>query len=149
MGGDASEALGAREVAGTFVMPKGMTRRMTGVAAAGVVGGVVGGMVAQGASAAKRYEGAPDFGTLGYVAVTDGEVAIVRGKRGLLSPRVGDEVVARAARSDIASAELDPGALKAALRIAFADGGWWEFEVPKVNRKTAQAVVRALGGSAG
>jgi hypothetical protein len=146
MASDASEALGAPEVAGTFVSPKGLTKRMTGIAAAGAVGGVVGGMAAAGRSGAKGFEGAPPFGTIGYVAVSASEVAIVRAKTGLLKPKVGSEVVARAPRSEVASAELEGGALKAALRIGFADGGWWEFEVPKIYRKTAEQVVGALGG---
>ncbi len=149
MAGDASAALGAPEVAGSFVSPKGLTKRMTGVAAAGVVGGVAGGMVAAGGSAAKGFEGAPPFGTIGYVAVTASEVAIVRGKSGLLKPKVGTEIVARVPRGEIASAELEGGALKAALTIRFADGGWWEFEIPKIYRKTAEQVVRTLGGRVG
>jgi len=146
MAADASQALGAPQVAGTFVSPKGLTRRMTGVAAGGVVGGVIGGMAASAASAGKGYEGAPEFGTIGYVAVTADEIAIVKGKTGLFKPKVGSDVIARSPRSDIASVELDPGALKAALKVQFADGGWWEFEVPKIHRKTAQQVVAALGG---
>ncbi|MGH3104972.1 MAG: hypothetical protein ACRDN6_12840 [Gaiellaceae bacterium] len=146
MAADATEALGAPEVAGTFVSPKGLTKRMTGVAAGGVAGGVIGGMVAQARATAKKYEGAPQFGTVGYVAVSADEVAIVEAKKGLMKPKVGSEVVARAQRSEVATAELDPGALKAGLKIAFADGGYWEFEVPKIYRKTAERVVQALGG---
>lgn len=147
MAGDAADALGAPEVAGSFVSAKGLTGRMAKVAASGVVGGVIGGMAAQAAATGKKYDGAPDFGTTGYVAVSAEEVAIVQAKKGLMKPKVGSEVIARAPRSEIASAELDPGALKSALKIEFADGGWWEFEVPKIYRKSAEQVVRALGGS--
>ena len=149
MAADATHALGAPQVAGTFVSPKGHTARMTGVAAGGLVGGVAGGMAAAAASTARGYEGAPPFGTIGYVAVTANEVAIVRGKTGLFKPKVGSEVIARGSRSEVASAELDPGALKAALRIGFADSGWWEFEIPKIYRRTAEQVVRELGDPAG
>lgn len=38
------------------------------------------------------------------------------------------------------------GVLKADLRFRFADGCAWEFEVPKIYRKTAERVVRELGG---
>jgi hypothetical protein len=147
MAADAADALGAPQVAGTFVSPKGLTKRMTGAAAGSVIGGVVGRVAAT--AAMGGHEGAPSFGTIGYVAVTADEVAIVRGKAGLFKPKVGSEVVARVARSEVASAELDPGALKAALKIEFSDSGWWEFEVPKVHRKTAEQVVRALGGRVG
>ena len=136
---DASEALGAPEVAGTFVSPKGLTRRMTGAVAGGAVGDVIAGSAS---------EGAPSFGTVGYVAVSANEVAIVQAKKGAFKPKVGSEVIARAPRSEITSVELDPGALKAALKIGFADGRAWEFEVPKIYRKTAEQVVRALGGRA-
>ena len=142
---DAAEALGAPEVAGTFVSPKGLTKRMTGMAAAGVVGG----SLAAGAATPMKFDGAPSFGTVGYVAVSADEVAIVQAKKGAFKPKVGSEVIARAPRSEVASVELDPGALKAALKIGFADGGGWEFEVPKIYRKTAEQVVRALGGTAG
>ena len=143
MAADASDVLGAPQVAGSFVTPKGLTKRMAGVAAAGVVGGIAGGMAAQ-AAATRKYEGAPDFGVIGYVAVTADEVAIVKGKQGLMKPKIGSDVIARAPRSEVASVELDPGALKAALKITFANGGWWQFEVPKIYRKTAQQVVSAL-----
>ena len=143
MAADAAHALGAPQVAGTFVSPKGLTKQLTAATAAGVVGGAIARGVA---AAATRQDGAPSFGTLGYVAVTADEVAIVRGKAGLFKPKVGSEVVSRVARSEVTSAELDPGALKAALKIEFRDGGWWEFEVPKVHRKTAEQVVGALAG---
>jgi hypothetical protein len=139
MAADASQALGAPQVAGTFVSPKGLTRKMTGAAAGGVVGAVIGGM-----GGAKET---PAFGNLGYVAVTADELAIVKGKSGLFKPKVGTEVIARAPRGEVASVELDRGALKSALKIQFADGGSWEFEVPKVHKKTAEAVTTALGGS--
>jgi hypothetical protein len=142
MAADATEALGAPEIAGSFVSPKGLTTRLTGAAAAGMVGGVVGRAAVTHIS--QKHEGAPSFGTIGYVAVTADEVAIVRGKTGLMKPKVGAEVVARVPRSEVASVELDPGALKAALKIGFVNGGWWEFEVPKIYRKTAQQVVQTL-----
>ncbi len=147
MASDASDVLGAPELAGTFVSPKGLTKQMTGATAAGMVGGAVGRAVVT--AAARRHEGAPSFGTIGYIAVSADEVAIVRGKTGLMKPKVGTEVIARLPRREVASVELDPGMLKAALKIGFADGGWWEFEVPKIYRKTAEQLVRALGGRVG
>jgi hypothetical protein len=136
--GDASEALGAAEVAGTFVSAKGLTKRMAAVATGGVVGGVVGGMAAQAVNTARRYEGAPDFGTTGYVAVTADEVAIVRAKTGLMKPKVGSEVVARAPRTEVTSAELEKGALKAALKIEFVDGSRDEPRTSRCDRPRAR-----------
>jgi hypothetical protein len=141
MAKNASDVLGADELAGCFVSPKGLTKKMTGSTAAGMVAGVAGRVAADKALGA---EGAPSFGTLGYVAVTANELAIVKGKMGLLKPSVGDEVIARVARDQIASVVLDGGMLKAELKIGFAGGGGWEFEVPKVHRKDAESVVRVL-----
>jgi hypothetical protein len=138
---NAAEVLGMPELAGCFVSPKGLTKKMTGAAAAGMVAGLAGTATA---NATIGKEGAPSFGTLGYVAVTATEVAIVKGKTGLLKPSVGSEVIARVSREQIASVELQPGALKAALKIGFADGGRWEFEVPKVHRKNAERVAHVL-----
>lgn len=139
---DAGKALGSAEVAGSFVSPKGLTRQLTARAAGGEFGGIAG-TVGAVAATSGPYEGAPQFGTVGYVAVTGDEVAVHRGKMGLLKPKVGD-LVERVPRSEVASAELDGGALKAALFIRFANGGEWEFEVPKIHRKTAERVVDAL-----
>jgi hypothetical protein len=138
---DASEALGSAEVAGCFVSPKGLTKKMTGATAAGMVAGVAG-RAAVNAMAGEG--GAPPFGSLGYVAVTGTELAIVKGKSGAFKPSVGNEVIARAPRDQITSVELDGGMLKAALKIGFVGGGQWEFEIPKVHRKSAELVVRAL-----
>ncbi len=148
MADDASGALGSPQIAGTFVSPKGLTKRMTGDAAMRAVGrGITGSAVAPGTHG--PYDGAPSFGTVGYVAVTDDELAIVQGKTGAMKPKVGSEVIARVARSAISSVQLEPHTLTASLKIGFADGGSWEFEVPKKYRPTAQEVVRALGGGTG
>jgi len=69
----------------------------------------------------------------------------VQGKTGAMKPKVGADVIARMARSTVTSVELDPHMLTASLKIGFADGGSWEFEVPKKYRPTAQEVVQALG----
>jgi hypothetical protein len=140
MAEDASAALGAPQLAGSFVGPKGLTRSMTARAA----GGAVGAALAGGAG----HEGTPSFGRVGYLAVSDGELALVKAKSAMLGLKMKptEEVLARVPRNEVASAELDKGALKSALRIDFTGGGAWEFEIPKANRKTAEQVVGALGG---
>jgi hypothetical protein len=105
--------------------------------------------MAAAAAAGGPYEGAPQFGTVGYLAVSADTVAIIRGKMGLLRPKVGSEVAGRVARTDVASVDLVPGVLKSSLRIAFTNGGSWEFEIPRIYRKTAEHVVRTLGGRVG
>jgi hypothetical protein len=146
MASNATDLLGAVELTGTFVSPKGFTKRLTGATAAGMVGGAVARTAVN--VAAARHQGAPAFGNIGYVAVTEGEVALIRGKSGLIKPKMGTEVIARLPRDAVASAELDPGALKAALKLGFTDGGFWEFEVPKIYRKTAEQVARTLADQA-
>lgn len=148
MAEDASAALGSPQLAGTFVSPKGLTKRVTGDVAMRQVGRAVTGSAVSSGSGGS-FGGAPAFGQVGYVAVTADEVAIVEGKAGMMKPKVGDKVIARMPRSQIASVELDPKMLTAALKIGFTGGDSWEFEVPKKYRETAQQVVAALSVPAG
>jgi hypothetical protein len=149
MAGQASNALGAPEIAGTLVNPKGMAKKMTASTAGMVAAG------AAGSFAAKRltglpYDGAPDvpyFGRVGYVAVTVDEVALVKTKTGLMKMKVSDEVLARAPRAEVTSAELDKGRLLSHLKIVFANGVNWEFDVPTKEKRSAERVVEALGGT--
>jgi hypothetical protein len=138
---NASEALGSAEFAGCFVSPKGLTKKMTGATAAGMVAGVAGRAAA---NLAMGDGAAPPFGSVGYVAVTSTELAIVKAKMGAFKPSVGNEVIARVGRDQIASVTLDGGMLKAALKIGFVNGAQWEFEIPKAHRKDAEYVVAAL-----
>jgi hypothetical protein len=142
MASNASEALGAQEFAGSFVSPKGLTKKMTGATAAGMVGGIAGRLVADKAIA--RDPAAPAFGNLGYLAVTATEFAIVKGKSGLFKPSVGTEVFVRVPRAEIASAAIEGKMLTGLLTITFTDGVSWQFEVPKVHRGTAEHLVAVL-----
>lgn len=149
MADDASAVLGAPEIAGTFVNPKGMTKKVTASVAGGVVGGVAGNMAVSLATG-PAYKGAaevPNFGRVAYVAASADEIALVKTKSGMLKMKLTDEALARVPRSEIASSELDQGTLLSHLTIVFTNGVTWEFDVPKANKKTAQALVRALGGT--
>jgi hypothetical protein len=149
MAADASQALGAPEVAGTFVNPSGLTKKMTASVAGGQIGGAVG-SVAANVIAGRTSGGAaemPGFGRVGYVAVSENEVALVKTKTGALKMKISDEVLARVPRAEVASVELDQGVLLSHLKIAFTNGVIWQFDVPKQGKKTAQGVVRALGGT--
>jgi hypothetical protein len=64
-----------------------------------------------------------------------------------LKMKISDEVLARVPRAEVASADLDQGVLLSHLKISFANGVIWHFDVPKQGKKTAQEVVRALGGT--
>ena len=89
----------------------------------------------------------PAFGRVGYVAVSADEIALVKTKSGLIKMKISEEVLARKQRSLISSVVMDKGALKSTLRIQFADGAEWVFDVPKANHRGAVQVVEALGGS--
>lgn len=145
MANDASAALGAPEIAGTLVNPKGFTKKRV----AGVAGREVAGLVGSAAAAlatrdrAKGASDLPAFGRVGYVAVSATEVAVVKTKFGWkMTPT--DEALARVSRSELASAELDEGRMVSHLRLRFDNGQLWEFDVPRSDKKTARAVVAAL-----
>jgi hypothetical protein len=149
MAENASIALGAPEIAGTLVNPKGLTKKMTAATAGGEIGGAVGSLAAsviagQDSSAATDL---PNFGRVGYVAASETEIALVKTKTGAFKMKVSDEVLARAPRSEVRSIELDQGKLLSHLTIAFDNGVRWQFDIPKAAKKTAQGLVRALGGS--
>ncbi len=149
MAGDASAALGAPELAGTLVNPKGLTKKMTAAAAGSVAGGAIGNFAAR-RMTGDANAGAPDvpnFGRVGYLAVTDGEIALVKTTTGAFKMKIGDEVLARVPRSEIAAVDWDGGLMLSHLKIAFANGVLWEFDIPRQAKKTAEAFVRVLAPS--
>ena len=103
MADDATAALGAPEIAGTMVNPKGMTKKVTASVAGGVVGGIAG-TFAAGMATGGAYAGAPEvpnFGRVGYVAASADSVALVKTKSGAFKMKVTDESLAtRPARGD-------------------------------------------------
>jgi hypothetical protein len=148
MANDASAALGAPEIAGTLVNPAGYMKKRVARAAGREVAGFVG-SAAAGLAARDSHKGAsglPDFGRVGYVAVSATEVAVVKTKLGW-KMKPTDEALARASRSELASVELEEGRMVSHLRLRFASGQIWEFDVPKSDKKTARAVVAALESS--
>jgi hypothetical protein len=149
MANDASAALGAPQLAGTLVNPRGYAKntvaRVAGAEVAGLAGTVAAGIATRGGGAATPD--LPDFGRVGYVAVSATEVVVVRTKTGLLKMSPTDIALARAPRSELVSAELDEGKLLSHLVIRLADGKRWEFDVPKANKKTAKEVVATLAAA--
>jgi hypothetical protein len=136
MGRDASQLLGAQQLAGAVVMPRGyawadLASSFVGPAAKKIV--------------REHPSETPRFPRSAFLAVTDREVALMRlGRGGWKNGRPG-EVLARVPRSDIASARVSPGVLRTNLTISFTDGGRWEFEVSPLIRSTVVRIVRALG----
>lgn len=134
-GGDASAGLGSPELAGSFVNPRGLANKLTAANARAVRGDADG-----------CAPDVPRFGRVGYLSVTRDELAIVKVKSAFRT-RVTDVVLAHVARTAISSVEFDGGVLLSHLTISFDNDVVWEFDVPKVNKKTAEQVVRELGGT--
>jgi hypothetical protein len=135
--------------AGTLVNPKGMTKKVTASVAGGEIAGVAGNLAAN-LTTGGAYSGAPEvpnFGRVGYVGVNANELALVKTKSGAFKMKVTDEVLASAPRTDIAASELDQGKLLSHLKIEFTNGVTWEFDIPKMAKKTAQELVTELGGA--
>ena len=111
MASDASQALGAPEIGGALVNPRGFTKRAIAMGAGGAVGAAIGSAVMarqQGEATSGAVE-LPKFGRVGYVAATENEVALVKTKSGLIKMKVTDQVLARAPRSEVDSVEFDKG----------------------------------------
>jgi hypothetical protein len=147
MAADGSAALGAPELAGTLVNPKGYTKKTVARVAGGEIAGLAGSSAAALLTRGRPVPDLPDFGRVGYVAVSVDDVALIKTKAGL-KMRPTSTVLARAPRSDLASAELDEGRLISHLRLHFTDGQLWEFDIPRSDKRTARAVVGALNGAA-
>jgi hypothetical protein len=144
MAGDGTAALGAPEIAGTMVNPRGFTKKMS----VGAIGGVVGAVAATAvASRSSKAADVPAFGRVAYLAASETEVALIKTKSGALKMKVTGEVLARAPRAEIETVELKDGKLIAHLRLQFANGTVWEFDVPKIGKKHAKQLVLALDGN--
>lgn len=132
MAKDASRVLGTQQLAGSIVNARTMVRKLT-----------AGSMDAVAAPAGMGAPELPHFGRVGFLAVTRDEIAIVTTKNAALWTRIGDRVLARVPRSQVASVELESGLLSR-LDIAFENGVVWELDIPRLNRGTTEAVVREL-----
>jgi hypothetical protein len=130
---DASGALGAPELAGSFVNPRGLAKKLTAPGAS-AAGGDLG-----------SAPGLPRFGRVGYLSLTRDEIAIVEVKSGFRT-RITDRVLARVPRTAISSVDFDGGLLLSHLTIAFDNDVVWQLDIPKVNKRTAERVVRELSG---
>lgn len=149
MAADGSAALGAPEIAGTLVNPKGLMKKTVARTAGREVAGLLGSTAAVLATRDrdKGVADVPDFGRVGYVAVSATEVVLVKTKYGWkMMPT--DEALARAPRSELESVEWDEGRIVSHLTLNFAGGQTWAFDVPKSDKKTARAVVEALQSAA-
>ncbi len=154
MGADASGALGARQVAGTWVQKRGFAKKVTAGAAGSQLGGVVG-SVAAGAIGGGRSAismDTPAFGRDAYLAASDREIALVKSKQGPFKLKITDETIAREPVTSVVAANVGDGKLACPITIEFETGARWEFDVPRAGKKAAQQLVAALpvgGGVSG
>lgn len=133
---DSSQLLGAPQLAGAKVNPRGMAKHV-----AGGVTGTLPARIAYGPTVRANPD-TPTFGRLAFLAVTESEVALIKLKSGVVRVFL-DEVVERVSRSDVASAELG-GGVAPPLTVTFTDGSTWELEVPRPSMSHAKAVVALL-----
>jgi hypothetical protein len=144
MAGEGTAALGTPVIAGTMVNPRGFGKKVS----VGAVGGAIGALAATAvASRSSRASDAPAFGRVAYLAATETEVGLIKAKSGALKMKVTDEALARAPRAELQAVELKDGKLISYMRLQFANGTVWEFDVPKIGKKNAKELVFALGGS--
>ncbi|HEX4034777.1 MAG TPA: hypothetical protein VHX66_10065 [Solirubrobacteraceae bacterium] len=157
MAHDASEILGAPQVAGVKVNPLGLGKAIAGRSGGAGAGGGAAGLVAIGIlnaigmkSAKKAKEAAadssaPDFGRLAFLAVTDDELALVELKQnGAVGLRL-EGVIERVPLNRVRSATLGrAGLYSPPLTVEFTDGSTWRLEVPLPSKKQAKQVVSAL-----
>ena len=149
---DASELIGAQQIAGVLVRPRGATMgralNQGGMSVGGIVG-AAGGALASG-KAAKSGQAAraetPEFKGSALLALTDGEVVLVKLKAGAMTSKPS-EVIARAPRELVDHAVL-AGGLVPKLSIDFTDGSEWSMDVPRVVKKQGDTkrIVELLGG---
>jgi len=145
---DASNALRGPQLAGTWVNNKGMAKRLVASVAGRELAGAVGSVAAAGV-AGRSSDGVaetPDFGRDAYLAISESEVALVKTKQGVMKLKITDDVHARAARADVAHAELGNGKLACPLTITFANGSRWELDVPRGGKSAAAKLVDRLTG---
>jgi hypothetical protein len=145
---DASSALGAPQVAGTWVTRRGKAKRTMATVAGAEIGGSVGAAVAgiTGKGSPQPTPETPDFGAFAYLAVSSSNLVLVRAKQGLTGLKMTGDVVANVPRSDLVSIELGPGKLASPLTLMLRDGSQWELEVARAARGGAEKVVAELGG---
>jgi len=141
MAHDASQLLGAQQVAGALVNRRGHGWQHAARATGGLAGVAMG--YAAGQRSSRYTTQTPQFSRTAFVAVTDREVALIKYGPGSNNGKAG-EVLARVPRSEVASAVVSRGALRTNLTIGFTNGGSWAFEVSPLVGRTVARIADAL-----
>ena len=145
---DASQVLGATQLAGVKVNPRGGVEggnRAAGVALGGMNAGPRLADAAQtlvhGTPDGLGLMETPDFRTA-WLAVTDSELALVRLVPGIARMKLR-EVIARTPRKRVTAAELGDE-LMPSITIGFSDNTRWRLETPRPGKEHARKVVELL-----
>lgn len=158
---NASDLLGAPQIAGVAVYPIGWQRRGMAHSAmyANRLSPWIGDKLAgeRGAQQRRRDAAAsdstPKYGDCGYLAATGTELALTTTEAAKWGAgRQLGQLVTRVPRGAVAHVELAGGWLHPTLyvlsapplRITFTDGTAWAFEVNRFSRRRAKRLVRAL-----
>jgi len=83
---------------------------------------------------------------LAVLGLTETDLLLLNFKHGAVHP-VATGVLARIPRTDIAGAEVPRSISMNRIRIAFADGDEWFFEVTKPNVRKARGIADQLGST--
>jgi hypothetical protein len=146
---DASQLLGSAQLAGCKVNPRGTNKATMSRAGGGGIGGAVASTVASKRVGAERAQAAatvtPSFQMIGWLALTDSELALVSidRKRGLSL----DQVLGRVPRADVRSVELGKAAplVSKPLTITFTNGDQWIVEVPALGKGDVKQIAATFG----
>lgn len=150
---DASEILGAPQLAGARVLSKGfIMKHAMGPAGAGLAGGVTGAVASStgteilGRRAKKREHEAPSvtpkIGRSAFLAATADELALVDINEKGLTGKLSD-VLIRVPRDRVAAVDFK-GGFVSHLTVSFADESKWEFDVAKGGGKACKALSEEL-----
>jgi hypothetical protein len=87
------------------------------------------------------------FGRIGYLAASDTELVITKTSQLGFTPHATGDALARAARAEVKTVAMQQGKLLSRLTLTFGGGDTWDFEIPRVSRKSAADLVAELGGT--
>jgi hypothetical protein len=122
-----------------------MIRSIVAATAGREVLGALGSISAERAAAAGTEGASPlKKGDIAYLSVESDQVVLCKAKRGAFKPKPTEEVIASAPRASVRGAAIEKGRIAGVLKISFEDGSSWEFDVPKVHLKGAQAIEATL-----
>ena len=86
----------------------------------------------------------PDFGRVGYLAVSDTELAVFKTTKVAMHPGPKGDALTRIPLTELAGAELEEHRVIALLELRFTDDAAWTLQVGLINRPAARELVARL-----